>query len=256
MFATNRDYAMSNRGQLGEFLAEVIDWRWDEFCRAETDAKFSGLQATVLALVRTASDGKLSAIKAAIDRVDGKVETPVKIEYPKIYLIYPLATSVEALPPGENRVKLADPNPSTELEPLPEPPEAESEQLLATMTLRETLKKMAAETRALPHLIHAQKKKVEAEEKLKPEEIPFVKSVIAANLLLLANEARKFEAITEVFDQIDGKLVETIKILGEDIYLAQYAEIAPAGSFKNKDGIYVFEQKEITESWKQKLSSD
>lgn len=251
------DSESNDRGKLGGFLNEVINWDWREFVKNEKDPKFSGFQASVLALVRTASEGKLGAIKMAIDRVDGKVETPVRVIYPKIYYRYPFATSV-ALPTGDDvALALTDPNP----DPLPEPPEAEPEdEPAAVLSLRATLKKMADAPRQVPLLIHQAKKKIEKE----PEEAdgeaiedkaPMVKSVIAANLLMLANEKQSFEAITEVFDQIDGKLVETIRILGDDIHLSQYSLIAPYGAEKNADGVYEMIEPQVTDVWKEKLGA-
>ena len=84
------------------------------------------------------------------------------------------------------------------------------------------------------------------------EKVPMVKSVICANLMILANEKHNFDAITEIFDQIDGKLVETIQLLG-DMYLTSYALEAPYNAVKNKDGIYQIEQPIITDLWAQKL---
>lgn len=241
----------SDRGKLGNFLREVIDWQWDVFCEAEKNPEFSGYQSSVFALVRACSDGKLSAIKLAIARVDGKVETPVKIEYPKAFTLFPYAEKLALPPPGAAATGLlADPD------PLPEPPEAEEKtETLATMTLRETLNAMAEKSRMLPLLIHEQKKKVEHGEDMEGETIPLVKSVICANLLILANEKHSFEAITEIFDQIDGKLVETIKLLG-DIYMTSYALEAPYNAVKNKDGVWQVEQTVISDKWAEKLSKD
>ena len=243
----------SDRGKLGNFLREVIDWQWDAFCEAEKSPDYSGYQSSVFALVRACSDGKLSAIKLAIARVDGNVETPVKIEMPKAYVLYPYAENIAAPPPGVAATALlANPD------PLPEPPKAEAEeQLLATMTLREALNAMADEPRMVPLLLHGQKKKVE---QLKPgesipdTEIPLVKSVIAANLIILANEKHSFEAITEIFNQIDGKLVETIKLMS-DMYLTSFSLVAPYDAVKNKDGIYQVEQTMIADKWAERLAN-
>lgn len=248
----------SDRGKLGDFLAEVIHWRWDEFCEAEKDPKYTGLQAAVFKLVRTCSDGKLGAIRLAIDRVDGKIETPIKIEYPRVWFLYPDAENV-ALPrnaAGETPPQLS-PEDTYSIARLAEADIPEEEPVsAATLTLRETLQKMADHSRQLPLLIHEKKKQVERGETTVEENIPLVKSVIAANLLILANEKGSFEAITEVFDQIDGKLVETIRILGDDIYLTQYTLEAPYGATKNKDGIYMLEAKEIAASWREKLKKN
>jgi hypothetical protein len=249
----------SDRGKLGNFLKEVINWRWDEFCEAEKDHNYTGYESAVFSLVRTCSEGKLGAIKLAIDRVDGKIETPVKIEYPKVYFLYPDAKVIASAkfakigtdPENTNTLVLQTPP-----EPTPEPELEEEPVTAATLSLRETLHKMADQPRLLVAAILHRKKAVEAgtlrENPDDPANVPLVKSVIAANLLHLA-EKNNFEAITEVFDQIDGKLVETIRILGDDIYLTQYTLEAPYGAKKNKDGVYYIEAKEVAESWRQKL---
>lgn len=249
----------SDRGKLGSFLREVIDWQWDEFCRAELDADLSGLQGAVLSLIRRCSDGKLGAIQLAIDRVDGKVEVPIKVEYPKVFVLFPEAKTVATIPASDGPNALLAP---PDFDPLnDEPAEPQEEEVhIATMSLRETLKKMADTPRKVPLMIHQRKKEIEnaiAKEQPLPEDknIPLVKSIVAANLLTLA-ESGKFEAITEVFDQIDGKLVETIRILGEDMYLSSYVLEAPYGAKKNKDGVYYLEAPMITDAWKQKFKKD
>lgn len=253
---------MSDRSKLGSFLKEVIHWRWDEFVRAEKDPKYSGLEGVVLSLVRTTSEAKLGSIKLAIDRVDGKLETPMEVIYPKVFFLYPFAESV-ALPAGEQPpAALPDPTPSTDLI-ISEPPQAEEGEepvQLATLSLRETLNKMADSPRQVVPLILKKKEEVETILRDEPEaeinDSPMVKSVIAANLMYLATDKHNFDAITEVFDQIDGKLVETIRVLGDDIFLTQYTEIAPYGAKKNGDGVYCLEQPLITDVWKQKLKKD
>lgn len=245
---------MNDRGKLGNFLNEVIDWNWLEFVTAEHDPKYTGIQAAVFKLIRTCSDGKLSAIKLAIDRVDGKVETPIKIEYPKVFFLFPEAQTVAL--PGPN-----DPGTKLLTDPLPEQPSEveDEEQTIATLTLRQTLEKMADYSRQTPLLIHQQKKLVEQafekNEQMDEKEIPLVKAVLCANLLILAYEKGSFEAITELFDRIDGKLVEVTRILGDDIFLTYYAEEAPAGAVKNKDGIYMLESPLIADVWRQKFDA-
>lgn len=246
----------SSRGKLGKFLKDVIDWDWAEFCQAEKDVKRTGYQGAVFALIRTCSEGKLGAIKLAIDRVDGKVETPIKVEYPKVWLLFPDAKSVALPPPNAPELKaLPDPGSLPEVPPEEEPDDQET----ATASLRETLEKMAEQPRVLTQLILKRKREVEVDvahttdSEDADKKIPLVKSVVAANLLHLAIERNNFEAITELFDQIDGKLVETIRILGDDIFLTQYALEAPYGVAKNKDGIFMLKAEEITNQWKEKL---
>jgi len=255
----NGYYQMSDRANLGNFLKEVINWGWDEFLRAEHDTKYSPLQATVFALVRSCSDGKLGAIKLSIKRVDGALETPIKVEYPRVFFRYPYAKSIG----GEPIPQIGESDETAVAQPTPEEfdePEAETQEDLLTYGLRETLNKMAEtpDRRVVPLILQ---KKEEIEEALKAnknaqipkEKVPRVKSVIAANLLDLAMEQNNFEAITEVFDQIDGKLVETFRFLGDDMYMDQYDEVAPAGAILNEDGIYVLEMKDIANTWEQKF---
>lgn len=246
----------SDRGKLGNFLREVIDWQWDTFCEAEKDRSFSSAEASVFALVRAAADAKLSAIKLAIARIDGQVKTPIKIEYPTAYITFPYAKSKSELPPPASQLPpgeaATDSEPISLLEDGAYPDPVEDQEVLVTLTLRETLKKMADAPRDIPMLIQEQKARVERNEYMGDEKIPMVKSVITANLLILANEKHNFDAITEIFDQIDGKLVETIKILG-DLYLTSYALEAPANAYKNKDGVWQIDQPMITDVWAQKL---
>lgn len=242
---------MNDRGKLGNFLQEIISYDWKQFCEAERDTKYSGLEATVLALVRTCSEAKLNAIKLAIDRVDGKLETPIKVEYPKIWYVFPEAKELAA-PDEEETLQLETGSAIVAVdEPAVEPEEEPAH--LATMSLRETLNKMADAPRQVVPLILAKKKEIEADPEKLHDNVPLVKSVIAANLLHLAFEKNNFEAISEIFDQIDGKLVETIRILGDDIYLTQYALLAPVGAVKNKDGVYMIEATEVARQWKEKL---
>ena len=242
---------------MAEFLAEVVDWRWDDFCYAEQSSEYTGYQAAVLSLVRAAAGGKLGAIKLAIDRVDGKVETPVKVEYPRVFFLYPNATSVDG---GEEDPDLIEGETSEE-----EPDEEVDEEENVTLGLRKTLEKMSGESRVLVELILQRKREVEKqikdgetvvdEQDGKGQAVPLVRSVISANLLRLA-EKSNFEAIMEVFDQLDGKLVETIRVLGDDIHISSYVLTAPKGAKKNKEGVYMLEAPQLADTWKEKFSND
>ena len=251
-----------DRGKLGGFLREVIDWQWDEFCKAELDLTYKGYEGAILSLVRVCSEGKLGAIKTAIARVDGNVETPIKVEYPKVFILFPHAKTVALGPPAPDgpTALLTTPETFDTLEE--EPAEPEEEQVhLATMSLRETLSKMAEAPRSVTRAILQRKQETEqaidkgVDLSEQGKNIPLVKSVIAANLLKLA-EGGRFEAITEVFDQIDGKLVETIRILGEDMYLSSYVLEAPHGAKQNKEGVYYIEAPQISDAWKAKFKKD
>lgn len=249
---------MSDRAKLGDFLKEVISWDWAQFLRAEKDSKYSPLQATVFSLVRSCSEGKLGAIKLSIKRVDGALETPIKVEYPKVFFRYPYAKSVH----GAEAPVLESGEPEIPVPEEPAAPEPETKEDLVSYGLRETLNKMAdTPDRRIVPLILAKKEEVETlfsrnkDHEFPEKSVPAVKSIIAANLLDLAMEQNNFEAVTEVFDQIDGKLVETFRFLGDDMFVRQYDEIAPEGAVLDAEGVYVLEMPAISGKWEEKFAS-
>jgi hypothetical protein len=77
---------------------------------------------------------------------------------------------------------------------------------------------------------------------------PLVKSVIVAGLLKMAHNG-SLNAIFEVFDNLDGKLVDKIKVLGDDVHMTSYDTVAPPGAVKNKDGVYQLEADNTTSGW-------
>lgn len=242
--------------KLGDFLREVSNWRWDAFWAAERDKTYTSNEAIIFGLIRACAGQNLQAIKMSLNRLDGKLKTPVRVEYPKIYTIYPFATEADVLTEPENvdtslpSIEAGDILPSLEVEE----PEVEVSDL-PSMSLRETLTKMADYPRETPELIITWASEVELALRTKepmPVEIPMVKSVVAANLLTLAQK-RNMEAMSEVFDQIDGKLAETIQILGEDIVIVSYLTTAPAGAYKNEQGVWQIEAKNAQDSWAAKL---
>lgn len=251
---------MGQREKLGAFLAEVANWKWDEFARSEKDPQYSTNQAIIFALVRACSMEKLDAIKLSLNRLDGKLKTPVKIEFPKIFYLFPNAKPVE---PTKKLMDEGDIGQDIEIlegdievpatVPEPEPQKGD----LPSMGLRETLSRMSDFPRNVPEAII--KRAQLAEQHVRgqiprppDDEIPLVKSVVAAHLLKMAQD-RNMEAITEVFDQIDGKLLETIQVIGEDIYISDYSLLAPEGAYLNKDGIMQIEATQAQNLWAQKL---
>lgn len=238
--------------RLGNFLAEVANWRYDEFSRAENDEiNYTTADAIVFSLVRACVMENLAAIKLAINRIDGRLVTPVQIVYPKVFFVYPLATGVA--PEPKDQVLLEEPEPTTALVPVA----LEDATLLPTLGLRQTLDKMVDYQRSIPRQIIAAALKVDlfvAGKGAEPPvgDIPLVKSVIAAHLISMAQN-RNVDSLYEVFDSLDGKLVETIEIVGEDIYLSQYNKVAPFGSTLNDDGVYEIEASKTRDLWRTKL---
>lgn len=246
--------------KMGAFLREVSNWSWEEFCRAEHDDQYTSNEAIIFSLIRSCAMQKMEAIRMSLNRLDGKLKTPVNVEYPKIFYLFPNATiaamrddaakhnarekNLKHLPGG---VEIIIP------EPLPEP-EVEVDDL-PSLSLRETVSKMSDYPRELPTAIIARAEEVQQclnAGAPMPPEVPKVKSVVAAHLLTLAAN-RNLAALTEVFDQIDGKLAETIQILGEDIYITNYSNVAPPGAVVNDDGIMQLEAEQAQSIWAQKL---
>lgn len=255
---------MAATNKLGDFLKEVSNWRWDEFAQAERDMElYTTNQSLIFALVRACAMQKMEAIKLSLNRLDGKLKTPIKIEYPKIFWVFPNATLSEGERPVNKAVESGDKPEwvgTNEIEVINAGPDdgPEPEKDLPSMSLRQTLTEMAEYARNLPQgivdlaLQTEQWLKHHAEQ---PYEIPLVKSVVAAHLLVLAQH-RNIDALTEVFDQIDGKLVETYQILGEDIYITSYSLTAPPGAYLNKKGVLEIEAPQIQQMWEQKLGKE
>lgn len=260
---------MSNDARLGEFLREVSGWDWAQFHRAEYDKQYSSNQAMIFGLVRACAMEKMEAIKLSINRLDGKLKTPVKIETPKVYMLFPNAKLPEGAAPAGliGRAERVVVDEVTPYQPTSgqvlENGDIEFEDItidgddLATMSIRQTLSKMSDYPRDVPELIVERATQTDQAcmgNGPMPEEVPMVKSVIAAHLLIMAQK-RDLSAITEVFDNIDGKLTETIKVLGEDIYITNYSTIAPENAYLNDDGVLQLEAEQAQELWASKLGA-
>lgn len=237
--------------KLGNFLKEVSNWHWDEFVQAEKDKQYTSNQAMIFGLVRSCAMQKMDAIKLSLNRLDGKLKTPIKVEYPKMFFLYPHATAIEGGAPiarlGGAIASEVMATTTTTVAP---------EQDLPSMTLRETLSTMSDYPRELPEMIVGLA--LQTEQALRgqspmPDEIPLVKSVVAAHLLIMAQK-RNMEALYEVFDQIDGKLVETLQLMGEDVYITSFATVAPPGAYLNDQGILQLEAQQTETQWAAKLS--
>lgn len=227
--------------QLTTYFKDVIEKTWVDFCRLENDTSVTSLQGVVLSLVRACYGGKLPAIKEALNRTDGKVVQEIKVEYPQFYFLYPYATDVvggESSTDSEEVVQTA-PTPDFSEEPV-------------TGSLRDTLDRMSARPRVLVDQILGS---ADIAEKAYMDGVtsavgdgPLVKSVIVAGLLKLAHGGH-LSAVFEVFDRIDGAVADTVKVLGEDVFITCMDKIAPAGAKKNVDGIYQLSAANTTNQW-------
>lgn len=243
--------------KLGAFLRTVSNWTWQEFVEAEHDKSYTSNQAMIFALIRSCAMQKMAAITMSLNRLDGKLKTPVKIEMPKIYYLFPNADNQKE-PRGALNGKL-----ERNVAPVDEAgltiisPEPTNDTDLPSMSLRQTLAKMSDYPRDTPEAVVEFAQQTEwamRDNKPLPIEIPAVKSVVAAHLLIMAQK-RDLGALSEVFDQIDGKLVETLQVIGEDIYITSYSTTVPDGAELNKDGVYQIEAKQAQDLWAQKLGA-
>jgi hypothetical protein len=236
--------------KLTPFFKETIEKRWSEFVKMETSEDYTSSEAVVFAIIRACVVGKLPAIKESLNRVDGKLAEQIEVIYPKFYIQYPHATAIAS---GGKFAKIGtDPETTNMLQTTEGPPFAPGEApTLVTGSLRDTLTRMSEQPRNLVSAILAAAKDVETRHSYQadsdPLTDPLVKSVIVAGLLKLAHDGN-LGAIFEVFDNIDGKLVDVIRILGEDVYLTSYDTIAPSGATK-VDGVYQMEADNTTSKW-------
>lgn len=233
-------------GKLTEGFREIIELRWSDLVDRENNLEQSNFSTIITSLVRACQKGNLRAIQTALDRLDGKVAQEIEVEYPKFYFTYPMATSALKLPAGEA--------PSDEgLSALPSSVEDSSEEELPTGSLRAVLERMLESPKQVVANILAA---AEAQDKGDSSiGNPHVKSVIVAGLMSLVHNG-KISAVFEVFDQIDGKVAEKIKVLGNDVYITSYASVAPAGAIKNSEGVYQLEADNITNAWTTRLERE
>lgn len=255
----------SEHNKLGAFLGEVANWDWEAFCRAENDPQYTSNQALIFALVRACVMQKMAAIQLALGRLDGKLKTPVRIETPKVYYLFPRATVDKPVEYGDKPgivgklegVAIAEEKNLLTGEIIEHKSSSENpdEPDLKELTLRQTITRMSDYPREVPDAIIAFAEATQIwlqGNGPEPEEKPMVKSVVAAHLLRMAQN-RNIDALNEVFDQIDGKLVETIQLLGEDIYITSYSLTAPGGAYLNADGVLQVEASAAQDLWAQKL---
>lgn len=246
---------MANKRALAKFLGEVAQWKWDDFVRAEEDMTYSTTESIIFALIRACANENLNAIKTSFNRLDGKVLTPVQIIMPKVYYIFPNAKKALQLEVVEDDTdtNAGAKNGTVVLNPKELAPVTGS----PTKGFRDTMELMADHARDTPKKIIEAAEQVEKHLKNQgraPRQIPRVQSVVAAHVLKMAQDLN-LDAINEVFDQLDGKLVETIKVVGEDMYIVNYSEVAPVGARLNDDGVYQIEAPQAEKLWQSKLGT-
>lgn len=251
-------------GSLTEGFRELIDLRWSDFVEMEQSLDATNFDAVLHSLVRACAKGNLRAIQVALDRLDGKVATEIEVEYPKFYTLYPNATRTAddpAIIEGDEQymVKyengtLTVPRGDAIIELSGSPADVEeqeaAEEELPTGSLRAVLEKMMGSPKQIVTDLLDAAARVDKGNLAAGN--PMVKSVVVAGLMKLVHDNR-ISAVFEVFDQIDGKVADSIKLLGDDVYMYDYSMIAPAGAIKNEKGIYQVEAINTTDAWALRL---
>lgn len=239
---------MSGR-QLTEGFRDIIELKWSEFVALEQDEEQTNFTSILATLVRACTKGNLRAIQTALDRLDGRISMEIEVEYPKFYTVYPQATrtidestTIDLDKLGEIVLPVPLPDHITfESTPPEEPP---------TGSLRATLERMLEAPKKTVFNILATIEAVESGDMSHGN--PQVKSVVTAGLMKLVHDGR-VGAVLEVFDQIDGKVADKIKLLGGDVYMTSYADIAPEGAEKNEEGVYQVSADNVTNAWAARL---
>lgn len=247
-----------NKGRLTEGFREIIELRWTDFVERENAVDATNFDAVITGLIRACAKGNLRAIQTALDRLDGKVATEIQIEYPKFYTLYPRATTTVDDP---GIIDLADEYSKHTLK------SGLDESIMAATADVEELEAQNDEQptgslrAVLERMLNSPKDQVDeiitAAASIDKGEVygnPRVKSVVVAGLMKMVHQG-KIAAVFEVFDQIDGKVADTIKLLGGDVYMTNYSMIAPAGAQKNDDGVYYTVASNTTDQWAAKLEA-
>lgn len=229
-------------GKLTRGFRDIIELRWSEFIKIERSLAATNSDSVVTGIARACKKGNLRAIQTALDRLDGKVAMEIEVEYPKFYTVYPYATKriddptiIEA---DENGIiKLITDIDTIDVDEIIDVNGSPSnlnelEDGIPTGSLREMLDKILKSPKYIVADILAGAEAVEGGRKDLGD--PMVKSVIVAGLMKLVHDGR-VSAVFETFDQIDGKVADKIKILGNDVFLTRFDQIAPAGAEKNTD---------------------
>ena len=186
------------------------------------------------------------------------------VEYPKFYTLYPFATTTAddtkiidvtddgtvrvqdgkmSIPKGDAVISIAgSPADMDELNSVEEDDDDGS--------LRALLERMLESPKTIVVDILAAAERVDRGDFSGGN--PKVKSVIVAGLMRLVHDG-KISAVFEVFEQIDGKVADKVKLLGNDVFIKRFDTIAPSGAVKNADGIYQLEAPLMTDTWAIKL---
>lgn len=224
---------------MGYNLSDVADWEWKDFIEAREGDEKTEYEDSILELIYSIADEKtsLSAIKKAIERVDGKQAENINIIYPKFFMRYPYAKNIDEV------LKLGNPAEQPEFAlPAPE---------MATAGIRGAIAEMSSRPKGAAAKVLEVARRFMEDPMYQTRAVIKVKEVIASALIILSKT--KQAAMEELLNQIDGKVATTYRLLGDDFSRTSYETEAPAGGYIAADGVYQVETKNVTDAWAAKL---
>lgn len=189
----------------------------------------------------------MRAIHLAFERLEGEQPTPLRFETPKFYTRYHNAS-----PPAQIAAFSSSSEPTPDEDDDPEITSQIAGSLRVTLDGLRRLPK--TQVQAIIRYRDAVDKKLAKADLLISR--ASVKKIIAANLLHIGHTGNT-NAIEEIFLQIEGQLEKVIKVLGgHDVYVDDYATLEAPPNATLQDGIWVAENKAVTNMWIARLAPE
>lgn len=224
-----------------EFFEQLIEQRWSYFINLDPK-ELNSNQMSIVALVKACRQKNLKAIKAGMNRIDGKLAIVVEVEQPRFYMEFPNASTVG----------------------LPAEPEVQSfkkkdvDEHIPTTGLRNTLRVLGnAKTGAVDTVLDmADQVERLAMDGVTPSDgsNPFVKSIIMASLLSMGHSG-DLTAIFEILDTIDGVVADKVQLLGDDVVIQNHSLTVPPGAYIGPNGFPMVEMAKTANAFGQALAS-
>jgi len=185
--------------------------------------KMSSNQAVVAELLRICcEEDNVQAIKLFFERTLGKPEKTIIIKRTSIRMEYPNATKKALKPQIEEE--------TTTISPLENKVIVEEKDSPGWL-LNRALDKIGASGQEYAYEV------IEGKDRYS------VIEVLAANLYAIAMRGGNLNAITLLFDYLDGSVADVIRLDAEDtILLENYAEQAPYNAIQDEDGVWYIEE--------------
>ena len=185
--------------------------------------KMSSNEAVVAELLRICcEEDNVQAIKLFFERTLGKPEKTIIIKRTSIRMEYPNATQKALKPQGEVE--------TTAISPLENKVVIEEKDSPGWL-LNRALDKIGESGQEYAYEVIEDK-----------DRYPVIE-VLAANLYAIAMRGGNLNAITLLFDYLDGSVADVIRLDDQDtILLENYAEQAPYNAIQDEDGIWYVEE--------------